>query len=248
MGKVQSSLETKLLDEVPPWDLETIVKRTDLDEETANACWRMWTDHPLVSKGQMKEEDFYELLDIPEGNEDERRLAKKSFELLDRDDDERLEFPDLMIFLFSLEDLSDEAKLRRSFLFYDRNGKGNISKEEMVEVLDTLEQMEMEHDDKGKVVIPDNVENLFSLIDFAHDGRIRENEFLKAANHYRNLGKMLTIYLLERSRKYLRDRCVEHIEREKKEEEEKKLRKSDSVEEKEEEKEETKGEKEKKSE
>ena len=64
MGKVQSSLESKVFDEVPPWDLETIVAKTDLDEATANACWRMWIEHPLVEKGQLKEEAYFKLLDI----------------------------------------------------------------------------------------------------------------------------------------------------------------------------------------
>ena len=52
-------------------------------------------------------------------------------------------------------------KLRRSFLFFDRNGKGSITKEEMVDALDVLEVVEMEHDQKGKVIIPEEVENLF---------------------------------------------------------------------------------------
>lgn len=114
MGTVQSAVETKVFDEAPPWDLETIVTSTDLDEDTANACWRMWTKYPLVKKGQLKEEPFYEMLDIGPDNVEERRQAKKMFELLDHDDDERLEFPDVMIFLFSLSpELDKEQTLRR---------------------------------------------------------------------------------------------------------------------------------------
>ena len=43
----------------------------------------------------------------------------------------------------------------------------------------------MEHDEKGKVIIPESVENLFSLMDFAKDGAICESEFIKTTKHYR---------------------------------------------------------------
>ena len=64
MGKVQSHMETKVFEDTPPWDLETIVSSTDLDEETANACWRVWIRHPLVKSGQLTKEAFCALLDI----------------------------------------------------------------------------------------------------------------------------------------------------------------------------------------
>ena len=40
---------------------------------------------------------------------------------------------------------------------------------------------------------PDEIENLFSLMDFAHDGKISEEEFLRATGHYRRLGQLLVI-------------------------------------------------------
>ena len=73
----------------------------------------------------------------------------------------------------------------------------------MVEALDMLELIALSRDPKGKIIIPDDVENLFSLIDFAHDKTINENEFLKATMHYRKLAKMLTIHLLEDCRKHV---------------------------------------------
>ena len=73
MGKVQSTVETKVFDETPPWDLEMIVSKTDLSEDEANACWRLWTEHPLVKKGQLKEEAFYKLLGVTESDGEIRR-------------------------------------------------------------------------------------------------------------------------------------------------------------------------------
>ncbi len=144
------------------------------------------------------------------------------FDLLDHDDDERLEFPDVMVFLFSLSseeeekdaELAAEAVLRRSFLLYDRDRSGKIFQNEMVEALDLLGMLELERDDKGKVIVPQHVENLFSLMDFAHDGRIDQAEFLRATMHYRKLSKMLSITLLEKNRKIVQEKVKELIQQE----------------------------------
>ena len=92
--------------------------------------------------------------------------------------------------------------------------------EEMVEVLDKLEVLDMEHDEKGEVIIPDNVENLFSLMDFHHDKKISQEEFLRATRHYRKLGSMMTISLMEPRRMFLIEKIKDFVEREKKEKEE----------------------------
>ena len=65
------------------------------------------------------------------------------FELLDTDNDKLLEFQDLMVCLFSLsEDLSKEQILRRSYLMYDTNRSGKVSKAEMMKVLVKLGKIE----------------------------------------------------------------------------------------------------------
>ena len=56
--------------------------------------------------------------------------------------------------------------------------------------------------EKGKkVVVPEEIENLFSLMDFAHDGKISEEEFMRATGHYRRLGRLLTINTWQNIRK-----------------------------------------------
>jgi len=55
----------------------------------------------------------------------------------------------------------------------------------MVDSLDKLELLQLEKDAEGKVLIPDMIQNLFSSMDFEHDGKIAEEEFLKATMHYR---------------------------------------------------------------
>ena len=71
--------------------------------------------------------------------------------------------------------MSKEQEMRRSYYLYDRNRSGKISKEEMLDALIDLgkiPQAETDQKDKEKKPkIPDEVENLFSLMDFANDKR-----------------------------------------------------------------------------
>jgi len=157
--------ETKIFENAPAWHESDVLATTDFEEEMIDVCWKIWAQDSHVHHSKLREEGFYELLGISEENVEERAQANHLFELLDRDDDQK------------------------------------ISKREMVETLDLLGLHQMEHDEKGKVKISDKVENLFSLMDFAQDGKICEAEFLRTTMHYRNLGKYLTIDLLESSRK-----------------------------------------------
>ena len=62
---------------------------------------------------------------LVQGMDEETKMKeedlKQLFDLLDRDEDDYLEFSDVLAFIFSMEtELSDEEKRIRSFRFYDR--------------------------------------------------------------------------------------------------------------------------------
>ena len=71
--------------------------------------------------------------------------------------------------------MSKEQRLRRSYYLYDRNRSGKISKTEMLDALLDLGKISKsatEGDDEAKEPkIPDEVENLFSVMDFANDNK-----------------------------------------------------------------------------
>ena len=148
MGQVESAV----FEETPPWDMKMLLKLTELTEDEINACWKKWTTNPLTKKGKIEFETVVELFEI---GDDDKNEALKMFNLLDFDDDDKIEFPELMLYIYAtVEDLSREQKLRRSYNFYDNNGSGKISKEEMVEALVKLEKIEPKYadeNDKGEL-------------------------------------------------------------------------------------------------
>jgi hypothetical protein len=36
-------IESKIFEEAPPWDMESILSTTDLDKTAINLCWRNWS-------------------------------------------------------------------------------------------------------------------------------------------------------------------------------------------------------------
>ena len=53
--------------------------------------------------------------------EEAKKDAETCFKLLDKDEDQDIEFPEALLFLYSTaKELTDEQKLKRSFRFYDR--------------------------------------------------------------------------------------------------------------------------------
>lgn len=234
-----------------------IVDMTALDRETVKFCWELWTGSKATRRGKVRFSDFAEKVigvDAETCLPEKAAEAKVLFNLLDKDDDGFVEFSDVMLFLFTLEDhLTLEQALRRSFFLYDRDRSRKITKAEMVDALtdlghikpapdpatpDDKDRAEDENEDKdendddngddvddeakggeqpegdkarkgggggGKKgsLFPDKVENLFSLMDFAHDGKISEDEFMRTVLHYRRLGHFLTISPLEDERQQL---------------------------------------------
>ena len=104
MGQVES----KVFVSAPPWDLDEIGKTTDLDKATINALWRQWATDPLTKKGKVKFDAFAEKLQVDVNEENEVLSAHKIFNLIDEDDDGKVEFPDVCLFLFSLEEKVSE--------------------------------------------------------------------------------------------------------------------------------------------
>ena len=100
MGQV----ETKVFVDAPPWDLEELDKITDLEKSTVNLLWRKWATDPATRKGKVKFDTFTSEFCVNLEDEKEVQQAQKIFNLIDEDDDGHVEFPDIMLFLFCLDD------------------------------------------------------------------------------------------------------------------------------------------------
>ena len=104
-------IERKVFIDTPPWDLEEIERITDLDKDTINILWRQWATDDVTKKGKVDFNSFCQKLNVNQEKEDEVAEAKKIFNMIDEDDDEKVEFPDLMLFIFCLDEQVTNGEL-----------------------------------------------------------------------------------------------------------------------------------------
>lgn len=55
MGQVESVI---FEDSAPPWDIKSVTKLTDLDEDSINFYWRQWNSNPVTKKGKIDFDTF----------------------------------------------------------------------------------------------------------------------------------------------------------------------------------------------
>merc|ERR1712131_221356 len=197
---IMGQIETKIFHKVPAKYMKFAESNTQLDEEVVQICWNLRRSDSRSEDGKLDLAEFTALVSsLAKRIENEDCDSNKLFCLLDRDDDKIIEFDDVLVFLYSTDlELSEEDKRIRSFRFYDRLENRVITKSEMLKTLVVLGHIEMDLEKlskkkKDKVKLPDEIENLFSLMDFAHDDKISEEELMRATGHYRRLGQLLTI-------------------------------------------------------
>ena len=69
-------------------------------EDQVNYCWKQWATNELTKKGKIDFDEFKEMFDI---QDDDNKETKKLFNLLDFDDDDKVEFPELMLYIYSTD-------------------------------------------------------------------------------------------------------------------------------------------------
>ena len=133
MGQV----ETKVFTSVPPWEAEAARQNTALEDQVVEERHKVGDDHDSandkndddIARSEDGKIDLAEFVSwaegLVQGMSEENKMAeddlKQLFDLLDRDEDNFLEFSDVLAFIFSMStELSDEEKRIRSFRFYDR--------------------------------------------------------------------------------------------------------------------------------
>ena len=71
-----------------------------------HSCWYKFkrSTDPLTKKGKIKMEKFEKVLNIDRSNEEEVSNFQKVFKFIDKDDDGKIDFPELMIFIFTIDE------------------------------------------------------------------------------------------------------------------------------------------------
>lgn len=115
-----------------PENLKELAAKMDFTEEEIEAWYKQFrADNPDGTINHEKMKELYSKI-FPHG--DSEAFSKDIYRILDANHDNNVDFTEFMMAVFMSRKGSNEDKCRAAFKLYDKDGKGTITREEMVDV------------------------------------------------------------------------------------------------------------------
>ncbi|KAK6188583.1 hypothetical protein SNE40_004730 [Patella caerulea] len=108
---------------------------------------------------------------------DASAFARDVFRVMDRDRNGKVDFKEFTLTMTSLTGDDVNKKIDWAFWFYDVNGDGTITYDELKKMLKTICSLEHGGNFKDKEGVDNLVKNIMSSMDTNHDGLITLSEF-----------------------------------------------------------------------
>mmetsp|Transcript_36283 Transcript_36283/g.49833 ORF Transcript_36283/g.49833 Transcript_36283/m.49833 type:complete len:186 (-) Transcript_36283:51-608(-) len=113
-------------------------------------------------------------------------LSRRWFDIYDRDKSGYVDFKELATLLSSLVRGTPEDRLEVVFSFYDVNGDGSVTREELRNVIESIfiaaKNAGNSHLD-GVETVDEYIESFFELVDADKDGKVTKEEFVTIAKN-----------------------------------------------------------------
>mmetsp|Transcript_18213 Transcript_18213/g.51402 ORF Transcript_18213/g.51402 Transcript_18213/m.51402 type:complete len:186 (-) Transcript_18213:467-1024(-) len=172
MGKGNSKLSKE--------DLDQLTKESKFTGEELKDLY-----HGFIKQNPSGKMDFEHWLHSPANPvAGDEALSQRWFKIYDRDGSGYVDFRELATLLSCLVRGTTEERLEIVFSFYDVNGDGNITKEELKEVISSIfygaKAAGNRHLD-GVSTVDDYVEQFFQIVDENKDGNVSRDEFVSVA-------------------------------------------------------------------
>merc|ERR1719402_8396 len=134
-----------------------------------------------ISQASGTDSDTLQVFHSPMAEE----FRNKAFSQFDRHSNGTINFRDFLMVVHMTSNGSADDKLRTMFTLYDQDGNGAIDAEEMNSVIRDIYQM-LGEDSHGQA------KEMFALMDKDADGKITEQEFIRACLEDADLVRMLS--------------------------------------------------------
>lgn len=121
---------------VKPVNLKELADNFEFSEDDVKEWYqKFYSDNPSGKVSHQKLTEFYAKL-YPGG--DPKPLSDEIFRLFDRNRDNFIDFNEFLTVIYLTKKVSNEEKCRAVFKLYDKNGKGLISRDEMIAVFQVI--------------------------------------------------------------------------------------------------------------
>merc|ERR1712236_195321 len=177
-----------------PEDVKALSKSSGLDETQVKQAFDAFvTDHP---DGKMRPKDFREMMQKALPKKDASKMEKHVFRIYDSNNDGYIDFTEFMLIFFIMSEGAPEEVLTKIFRVFDVNSDGTITQKEMTKLIKDMYSLLKEED--PNLAARDLVaKSAFAEMDKNQDGKVTNDEFIKACMGQEEFSKMLALKVID---------------------------------------------------
>ena len=150
-------------------------------------------DHP---NGKLKHKHFRDIMTQAVPKKDAKKLEKHVFRMYDNNRDGSIDFTEFMMVFHILSEGSPEEVLTKIFRIFDVNGDGDISVKEMNKVINDMYGL-LKAEDSNIATKQRLAKAAFEEMDTNSDGKVNEEEFVKACLGQEEISRMITLKIID---------------------------------------------------
>jgi len=168
----------------------TAASRDQVDEQYENFLGK----HPA---GKITKTDFQNMMQACFPDRDLSKIESHIFRMYDKNGDGHIDFREFMIVLYIMSNGTPEENLKQIFRIFDINNDGTLEPKEMDKLVKDLFQMFTKKDNPDMASHEDLANKAFQEMDANSDGRVTQEEFVKACLNQATISKMLALKVID---------------------------------------------------
>jgi len=168
----------------------TAVSRDQIDEQYENFLGK----HP---NGKITKSDFKTMMHACFPDHDSAKLEAHIFRMYDKDGDGNIDFKEFMMVLYIMSNGTPEENLKQIFRIFDINNDGTLSPDEMDKLVKDLSKMFTKKDNPNTMSHEELAHKAFKEMDADSDGKITQEEFVRACLNHETISKMLALKVID---------------------------------------------------
>merc|ERR1739837_19008 len=176
-------------------DLEFIAKNTALTKVQVESRYQNFLKlHP---DGRISRKSFHSMMKECYPGADTEKLERHIFRMYDTNKDGHIDFREFMIVLYIMSNGTPEENLKQIFRIFDINNDGSVSQKELGRIVKDLFHLFKKEDNPDKESQETIANKAFKEMDVDSDGKVTEEEFVRACLSQETISKMLALKVID---------------------------------------------------
>jgi len=168
----------------------TACSRDEVDQQYENFL----SKHP---DGKITKKDFSNMMQACFPESDTAKLESHIFRMYDKNGDGHIDFREFMVVLYVMSNGSPEENLKQIFRIFDINNDNTVSQKELSRLVKDLFHLFTKKDNPDRDSQEALATKAFQEMDTDADGKVTQEEFVKACLNQETISKMLALKVID---------------------------------------------------